>query len=429
MFGRRSAALRGSLAVPGDKSISHRALILAALGQGPGRIEGLNTGSDVVATASCLERLNVALELSEDKTEARVEGCGFAGLAEASDVLDAGNSGTTLRVLSGVVAAVPGHHVLTGDASLRARPMRRIVEPLRAMGAAIAGRRDGDLAPLAIVGGDLRGVDHRCSVASAQVKSAVLLAGLGAGGRTSVTEPQPSRDHTERMLRAAGVEVTIAGTTASVTGGATIGALERLVPGDISSAFFLIVAAALTPGSDLTIEDVGLNPTRTGALEVLRAMGADISWEVVGGEDDEPFGTVRVVAGTLRGTTVSGALVPRAIDEIPALAVAATQAEGPTRFSGIGELRVKESDRIAALAENLSRLGAKVEATEQELAIEGPTPLVGASVDSRGDHRIALCLAVAGTIARGDVRVAGWRSVDTSFPEFLDLLAEARGRR
>ena len=416
--------------MPGDKSISHRALILAALGDGTSRVTGLNTGADVDATRRCLTRLGVPLRRDlEADSEVVVEGSGWAGLTEAADVLDAGNSGTTLRTLAGVAAAIPALTVLTGDETLRRRPMLRIVEPLTEMGALIEGRAGGDLAPLAIRGGRLTGVKHDLKVASAQVKTALLFAGLGAEGRTEVIEPSPSRDHTERMLTALGAPLVTERGRVSVTRVDALPAADRRVPGDVSSALFLVVAALLVEGSDLEVREVGLNPTRIGALEILRAMGGDIGWEVTDEAGGEPTGTIRARASELVGARVDPSVVPRAIDEFPVVAIAASQAEGVTHISGAGELRVKESDRIETVATGLRTLGVEVETHGDGLSVHGPATLTRGEVDSRGDHRIALAFAVAGLLAGGDVRVKGWSAVDTSFPEFLDVLGKARGRR
>ena len=435
---RKERPLTGRVRVPGDKSISHRAVILSALAPGRSVLTNLNTGADVRATAAAVTALGAVCKIEEGDlvatrpggreamSRAVVEGCGFAGLHEPVDVIDVGNSGTTIRTLLGVCAAIPGLTVLTGDGSIRRRPMLRVVVPLRQMGATIDGRDHGEHAPLEVRGGPLTGIDHELPVASAQVKTALLLAGLAATGTTSVTEPAPSRDHTERMLGAAGADVRSDGSTVSVTGGAELKPLDRTIPGDVSSALFLVAAALLIPGSELTIEGVGLNPTRTAALDVMRAMGGDIE-TVVERDDDEPVGTITVRHSQLRGTEISGAVVPRLIDEIPILTVLATQAEGRTEIAGAQELRVKESDRIAVLAQGLTKLGARVEERSDGLAIDGPTSLSGGSVDSHNDHRIAMSFAVASLVGADNVTIGGWSSVATSFPEFLDLLGHARG--
>jgi 3-phosphoshikimate 1-carboxyvinyltransferase len=435
---RRERPLTGSLRVPGDKSISHRALIIAALAPGRSVITNLNTGADVRSTAAALGQLGTAVEIHEGDpirgkgddriSRAVVEGSGRAGLTEAETVIDVGNSGTSIRTLLGIAASMPGLTVLTGDASIRRRPMLRVVVPLRQMGAVIDGRNNGDLAPLSVRGADLTACDHELSIASAQVKTAILLAGLAAEGTTSVIEPGPSRDHTERMLAAAGADIHVDGRTVAVTGGVDLRPGDREVPGDVSSAMFLIAAALLVPDSDLTLENVGLNPTRTAALEVLESMGADIEVTPTGG-DDEPVGTIRARHSALRGTTIEGEIVPRLIDEIPVLAALATQAEGTTEIRGARELRVKESDRIAALATGLSTLGATVEERPDGLSLEGPVAISGGEVESHGDHRIAMSFAVVGLVAEANVKVRGWSCVDTSFPEFLDLLGEAQRSR
>lgn len=421
------AAISGTCVVPGDKSISHRALIFAALAEGRSCLAGLGTGQDVRSTAACLRSLGATIEWPEESADAVVTGPS-GGLSEATDVLDVGNSGTTIRTLLGVTAGIPGVSVLTGDASIRSRPMLRVVGPLREMGADIAGRSEGDLAPLVVTGGTLQGIDYNLRVASAQVKTALCLAGMAAEGTTRLAEPGPSRDHTERMLQARGVTLETAPGHLAVTGPQRPSALDGSVPGDISSAFFLIVAALLLPGSDLTITGVGLNPTRTAGLEVLRAMGADLDWSVEGSEGGEVLGTVTARHSELRGVVVDPALVPGLIDEVPALAVAATQADGETLITGAAELRVKESDRIAGLSEGLSAIGADVEALPDGLRVTGGSPLTGGAVSSLGDHRLAMSFAVAGMIAKDDVKVKGWSAVDTSFPGFVPLVRSLRSR-
>ncbi|HYI45744.1 MAG TPA: 3-phosphoshikimate 1-carboxyvinyltransferase [Actinomycetota bacterium] len=418
--------LGGSMTVPGDKSISHRALILGALAEGTSRIRGLNAGADVEATGRIVA--SVGATRAEKNGEVEVHGFGREGLKEPAEVLDCGNSGTTLRTMLGVVAAGDGSFTFTGDDSLRRRPMLRVVAPLRQMGARIDGRDHGNLAPLVVRAGSLSGIDFESPVASAQVKTALLLAGLRADGRTSVTEPGASRDHTERMLAAAGVPIECAGHTVTVDGGHLPAPIDLTVPGDVSAAAFFVAGALLVEGSDLTITDVGLNPTRVGLLEVFRSMGGlveTVEETVTGGE---PIGSIRAGAGALEGVRVAGEIVPRLIDEIPVLAVVATQAEGITEIADAGELRVKESDRIEALATGLTALGAKVEALPDGLVIEGPTPLRGGAVDSRGDHRIAMAFAIAGLLTEERVTVQGWSCVDTSFPGFLDALGSAMGR-
>lgn len=415
------------MTVPGDKSISQRALILAALATGPSSITGLGDGADVRTAARCLMQLGTEMS---GTPELQITPRAFT---EPDDVLDVGNSGTALRCLTGLCSGVPGiFTVLTGDRSIRSRPMLRVVAPLREMGAAIAGARHGDRAPLAVSGTRLRGIHRTIDVASAQVKTALLLAGLLADGSTEIVAPGPVRDHTERMLAALGGPVSISGTTTKVVGGWRPDGFRLHVPGDISSAMFLVGAALLVPRSELSIEGLGLNPTRTGALEVLRTMGADVHWEVTGEVLGEPVGTVtaRHTVG-LTGVEVSGTeLIPRLIDEVPLLAVVAAAASGTTTFRDATELRVKESDRIATLVGGLRRLGVEAEELPDGLAVTGSEQvLAGGTVEAHGDHRIAMAFAVAGLATAGKVRVEGWKAIETSFPTFLDLVARAQGRR
>ncbi|MGI8775422.1 MAG: 3-phosphoshikimate 1-carboxyvinyltransferase [Actinomycetota bacterium] len=421
--------IRGSVRLPGDKSISHRALICAAMAAGDSRLTGLGRGTDVGATTACLSRLGATLELSDDRSAARVSGVGERWFREPAQALDCGNSGTAMRLLAGVAASVEGLSILTGDESLARRPMGRVTDPLRAMGAAIDGRDGGRLPPLVVRGGRLTGINHRLRVPSAQVKSALILAGLRAEGRTTITEPLPSRDHTERMLTAAGVEVVTGEDSVAVIGGGRPEPMDLSIPGDISSAFFLIAAAVTVPRSDLEILDVGLNPGRIGGLEVLARMGAEITWAITGTTGGEPLGSVSARTSDLAGVEIPAAAVPGAIDELPMLAVLATQATGTTTIRGAAELRVKESDRIQAVTEGLRILGARVEETSDGMSISGPCRLTGGQVDAHGDHRVAMAFAVANLIAKGEVRIKGWSSVETSFPEFLDLLGRARGNR
>jgi 3-phosphoshikimate 1-carboxyvinyltransferase len=420
-------ALRGRVRVPGDKSISHRALILAALASGRSAIHGLNLGADVRATARIVEALGPAVRM--DGALVEVESLGRRRLREPEIVLDAGNSGTTLRMVLGVCAGIEGFSLLTGDASLRRRPMLRVVSPLRMMGARIDGRAGGDLAPLAVRGGGLTAIDFDSTIASAQVKTCVLLAGLFAEGRTSVTEPSLSRDHTERMLESGGAAVRRQGLTVAVDGGADIGPMEWHVPGDPSAAMFLAVAAALVPGSDIVVEGLDLNPTRTGGIDVLRRMGAHVEMEATGEVNGEPIGDLRVRASELRAITVGRDEVVACIDEIPALAVAAARAHGETVVTGASELRVKESDRISALVEGLRVLGVDAAELPDGFVVRGPAELGGGTVESLGDHRIAMAFAVAGLVAREVVTVLDRGCVETSFPGFDEVLASARGGR
>lgn len=418
--GRHAAPLLGEVTLTGDKSVSHRALILAALATGPSRVRGLNDGLDVAATAACLRALGVAIG-SLTNPEVIIEPPP-RGLHEPAHELDAGNSGSTLRMLLGVLAGLDGRAVVTGDDSLRRRPMGRVVIPLRRMGAHIDGRRGGDLAPLTVRGARLHGIDLVTEVASAQVKTALLLAGLTAEGTTSVTEPHGSRDHTELMLAAAGVELDRRGTTVAVRGGQRPQAATWVVPHDLSGALFPLTAAVLVPGSDVAATGVGLNPTRRGALDALGRMGANITVTVEGYACGEPVGCVRAVASRLIATTIHAPEVPGLVDELPLLAVAATQAEGRTEIRGAGELRLKESDRIAALVAGVNALGGAAEELADGLVVRGPTPLRGGVVSSAGDHRIAMAFAIAALTASDPVLIEGWSGVATSWPGFLDAL-------
>jgi 3-phosphoshikimate 1-carboxyvinyltransferase len=415
---RRRGPLRGAIEVPGDKSISHRSLLFGALATGETRVTGILDAEDVHSTRQAVERLGAAV---------RREGAELVvtppeRLREPDDVIDCGNSGTSLRLLAGVLSGVPGLSVLTGDASLRRRPVRRVVEPLRLMGANLSAR-DGDrVPPLVVRGGPLRGFAHRLAVASAQVKSAILLAGLFAEGETSVTEPERSRDHTERMLAGMGVPVRVDGLTVTVGPSRPRGGRVD-VPGDISSAAFFLCAAAALPGSQVTVRGLGVNPTRTGLLDVLRAMGAGVSLAAERTLAGEPRADVTVRAGELRAAEIAGAIIPRLIDELPVVMVMATQARGRTVIRDAKELRVKESDRLAAMGETLARAGARIELFEDGCAIDGPTPLRGVAVQTRLDHRIAMSMAVAQLFAGGEEVVLDDVScVATSFPSFFELL-------
>jgi 3-phosphoshikimate 1-carboxyvinyltransferase len=424
---RREGPLRGALSVPGDKSISHRSLLFGALSTGETRVTGLLDAEDVHSTRKAVEALGASVRTEGGEVVVTPP----EQLREPGDVIDCGNSGTSLRLLTGVLSGVPGLSVLTGDASLRKRPVRRVIEPLRKMGASLSAR-DGDrLPPVVVRGGSLRGARHVLEVASAQVKSACLLAGLFAEGETSVTEPERSRDHTERMLRGMGVPVRVDGLTVAVGPSRPRGGRVD-VPGDISSAAFFLCGAAGLPGSEVTVRGLGTNPTRTGLLDVLAAMGAKLELanerEVAG----EPRADVTVRAAELRGTEIRGAIIPRLIDELPVVMVLATQAKGRTVIRDAKELRVKESDRLAAMGETLAAAGAKIELFEDGCAIEGGTPLHGVTVRTRLDHRIAMSMAVAQLFTRGEeVVLDDVACVATSFPSFFDLLdgLAAGGRR
>jgi 3-phosphoshikimate 1-carboxyvinyltransferase len=409
--------------VPGDKSISHRTLLLGCLADGASHIDGFLPSADCLATLGCVRALGIQVE-TDDPTSLTIHGRGLQGLRRPQGPLDCVRSGTTMRLLAGIVAgrAFEGAGVtLTGDPQLRGRPMERIARPLRRMGAVIE-TTDGH-APLTILGRTLHGADHSLPVASAQVKSAILLAALYAEGPTTVRQPGPARDHTELMLHAMGADISVAGLTVTLRPGAgPLRPLSLTVPGDISSASFALVAGLLVPGAELTVERVGVNPTRTGLLDVLTAMGARIALENPRLEGGEPVADVRVSASRLRSAEISGHTVVRMIDEFPLLAVVATQAEGVTTVRDAAELRVKETDRIAVIASELTKMGGRIVPQPDGFVVAGPTPLRGAVVDSHGDHRIAMALAVAGLLAHGETVVENADCIADSFPGFVETM-------
>jgi 3-phosphoshikimate 1-carboxyvinyltransferase len=416
---RPAGPLRGEIAVPGDKSISHRAIMLAALAEGTSRIEGFLEGEDTRATAAIFAQLGVRIE-TPSASQRLVHGVGLHGLEPASGVLDCGNAGTGMRLLAGVLCGQRFDSVLAGDASLSRRPMRRVIDPLAAMGAQIAAE-EGGLPPLRIGGGaSLRGINYSAPVASAQVKSAVLLAALYARGETEVRELHPTRDYTERMLGAFGWPIRFEPGRACLSGGHRLRATDVVVPADFSSAAFFIVAATLVPGADIVLPAVGLNPRRTGLLAALRLMGADIRETNPREQGGERVADLEVRHARLRGVEIPVELVPDMIDEFPILFVAAAVAAGTTTIRGAAELRVKESDRIAVMARGLEELGIRVEENTEGAVIHGGS-LQGGLVDSAGDHRCAMSFAVAGLVARDVVRTADCANVTTSFPGFVDL--------
>jgi 3-phosphoshikimate 1-carboxyvinyltransferase len=431
---RPAARLRGELRVPGDKSISHRALILATLATGQSRIAGAGDGADVRSTAGIMAALGADVERIGDDgrtVEYRVVSPGADGLRGPAGPLDCGNSGTSLRLIAGMLAGLPLTAVLDGDDSLRRRPVARIIEPLRSMGAVLQARDDDSHPPLTVVGATpLRPIDYRTPVPSAQVKSAILLAGLRAEGRTTVREAIATRDHTERMLRARGISVerhdgrdSVAWT---VEGGRTVRAIDEQVPGDVSAAAFWLVAGAIHPDAELTVRGVGVNPTRRAVLDILRAMGAAVDERAGGNRPDdgigEPIADLTVRSSELRAVELGPAEVAASIDEIPLLCLAATQARGITVIRGAGELRHKESDRIVGIAAGLEALGARVEVDGDNLQIHGGSPLRGAPTDSLDDHRLAMTFAIAGLIADGETTVSGPGSAGTSYPGFFGEL-------
>jgi 3-phosphoshikimate 1-carboxyvinyltransferase len=410
--------LQGRLRLPGCKGISHRALLFAAIAEGRSTIRGLAEGADVRATAACLDALGVRVKESGDVHTVR--GSGLGGLREPTTVLDCGNSGSTMRMLAGVLAGRDFLSVLVGDESLSTRPMRRVLEPLAAMGASVDGRDGGRLAPITVRGGDLRGVRHDLATASGQVKTALVLAGLQATGTTEIVEPAASRDHTERMLGALGVALERPDDrTVRVTAGEPR-PFELAVPGDPSSAAFFVVAACVVPGSDLTLEGVSLNPARIRYVDILRSMGASVAVIPTGDEIGEPVGDLRVTAAPLHGADIAGD--ESIIDELPVLAVAAAFADGITTIHDAAELAVKESNRIATMEQELTQLGVGVEPRPDGLVIRGGRP-VGASLKSHGDHRIAMAAAVAGLGATGETTVRGFGATAVSYPGFAADLA------
>ena len=414
--------LRGDLRVPGDKSISHRAVMLASIAEGTSRIRGFLLGEDSLDTLRAFRQMGVEIERDGDRLTVR--GRGKSGLRAPASDLYLGNSGTAMRLLLGLLAGQRFDSRLTGDASLSSRPMARVIEPLRSMGARIESA-GGDRAPLQVHGrGDLQAIDYAMPIASAQVKSCLLLAGLYARGEMRIREPAPSRDHSERMLQAFGCEVGLADGAIAMPGGQALAATDIDVPADISSAAFLMVAASIAPDSDLSLRQVGVNPTRTGVIEILQRMGADIELSNRRDLGAEPVADIRVRSAPLRGIDIPAELVPLAIDEFPVLFVAAACAEGRTRLTGAAELRVTESDRIQTMADGLATLGVAARPRADGIEIE-PGELAGGRVDSRGDHRIAMAFAVASTRATGTIEIRDCANVDTSFPGFVELARDA----
>ncbi|AWH37631.1 3-phosphoshikimate 1-carboxyvinyltransferase [Stenotrophomonas sp. ZAC14D1_NAIMI4_6] len=422
---RKGQPLQGSLTIPGDKSVSHRSVMFAALADGTSHIEGFLEGEDTRATARIFSQLGVRIE-TPSASQRVVHGVGIDGLQAPSAPLDCGNAGTGMRLLAGLLAGQAFDCTLVGDESLSGRPMRRVTGPLAQMGAKIDTESDGT-PPLHVHGGQsLQGIDFASPVASAQVKSAVLLAGLYAQGETSVLEPHPTRDYTERMLSAFGVDIEFSPGKARLHGGQRLRATDIVVPADFSSAAFFLVAASIIPGSELRLKQVGLNPRRTGLLHALRLMGADITEENPAEQGGEPVADLVVRYAPLKGARIPEALVPDMIDEFPALFVAAAAAEGQTVVTGAAELRVKESDRLAAMATGLRALGMQVDETEDGATLHGGVTLGSGTIESHGDHRIAMAFAIAGQISGGEVRINDIANVATSFPDF-DGLARSAG--
>lgn len=424
MLFTRQTSLNGELTVPGDKSISHRTIMLGALAEGTTEVHGFLQGADCLSSIACFQSMGIEIENRQEVV--RIHGKGLHGLQAPADVLDVGNSGTTTRLMSGILAAQPFTCTINGDASIQKRPMGRIITPLSQMGADITSLTGNGCAPLCIQGRPLTGIHYDSPVASAQVKSAILLAGLYAEGETSVTEPYVSRNHTELMLETFGGVICCNGCTAAVQPVPRLEAQNVSVPGDISSAAYFIAAGLITPHSCITIRNVGTNPTRDGILEVCKAMGAHIQIEPVSGRVGEPVADITVRTSLLTGTVVEGSLIPRLIDEIPIIAILACFAEGTTIIKDAQELKVKESNRIDVMVKNLTAMGADIEATDDGMIIHGGTPLHGAVIDSKLDHRIAMSFAIAGINADGETAIDGGECVTISYPDFyrdLSLLS------
>ena len=416
---KKQANLRGTLTVPGDKSISHRAVMFGSLAKGTTRISHFLEGADCLSTIACFRKMGIDIE--RNASEIMVHGKGLHGLSAPDSILDVGNSGTTTRLISGILAGQNFISELDGDDSIRTRPMKRIMTPLTSMGADIVSKQDNGCVPLVIRGKTLHGIHYDSPVASAQVKSCVLLAGMYADGVTSVTEPFLSRNHTEIMLNYFGAKVTSEGTTASIVPEPTLNGREIQVPGDISSAAYFIAAGLLTPGSEILLKNVGINPTRAGILKVCMDMGADITL-LNESTEGEPTADLLIRTSSLKGTTIEGGIIPTLIDEIPMIAVMAAFADGTTVIRDARELKVKESDRITVMVDNLKRMGADIEGTEDGMIIHGGRPLHGATIDSHLDHRVAMSFAVAGTICDGTVDILNGDCVKISYPEFYNDL-------
>ena len=410
--------LRGEITVPGDKSISHRAVMLGALANGTTHITGFLMGEDCLSTIDCFRKMGVEINITDD--EVIVEGVGLHGLEAPSEALYTGNSGTTTRLLCGILAGQPFTVTMSGDPSIQKRPMGRVMKPLREMGASIEGKND-NFCPLTLFPSELHGIEYRLPVASAQLKSAILLAGLYAEGQTTVIEPAPSRDHTERMFRALGVEIETNGNTITLDPPEDLHAVDIAVPGDISSAAFFLAAGLMIPHSELLIKNVGINPTRDGMIHVCRAMGGDLTLLNVR-MTGEPVADILVRTSSLHGTDIHGDIIPTLIDELPMIAAMACFAEGDTIIRDAAELKVKESNRIAVMAENLSAMGADVEETVDGMIIHGGKPLHGATIDSHLDHRIAMTFAITAALAEGETEILGAECVNISYPDFYQDL-------
>lgn len=419
----KCSGLRGEVTIPGDKSVSHRSVMFGSIAKGTTEIQNFLQGADCLSTISCFRSMGVDIENNGDRVI--VHGNGLRGLKEPKSVLDCGNSGTTTRLISGILSAQDFCVTLTGDASIQKRPMKRIITPLSMMGANIQSLNDNGCAPLKITGSPLHGIHYQSPVASAQVKSAVLLAGLYADGETKVTEPNISRNHTELMLSCFGADVHTENTTAVIQPAKELFGQKIIVPGDISSAAFFIAAGLMIPNSEILIRNVGINPTRDGMIHVCQEMGADITLMNVH-TDGEPTADILVRSSNLKGTVISGAIIPTLIDELPMIAAMACFADGETIIKDAAELKVKESNRIAVMTENLKAMGADAEETEDGMIIRGGKPLHGAVIDSKLDHRIAMTFAVVGSCADGETEILGAECVNISYPQFYEDLKKLK---
>ena len=409
--------LNGKITIPGDKSISHRSVMFGSIAYGETKVTNFLPGEDCLSTISCFRKLSVTID--ETDNQLRIIGKGFEGLTEPTEVLDVGNSGTTIRLLMGILAGRPFFSSLVGDESIGKRPMTRVTNPLSEIGARIDGRKDGSFTPISIRGGGLKPVNYHLPVASAQVKSALILAGLQAEGQSIIIEPEETRDHTERMIKKFGGEIHKDNQNIMVKGGQKLTATSIHVPGDISSAAFFLVAGAVIPDSEIVLKNVGLNPTRTGIIEVMKKMGADL--EIVQNEETsfEPFGDLIIKTSSLKGTVIEGDLIPKLIDEIPIIALLATQAEGTTIIKDAEELKVKETNRIDTVVNELKKLGARIEATEDGMIIYGKSVLSGGTVSSHGDHRIGMMLAIAALLCENEAELVNPEAISVSYPNFF----------
>ncbi|PYF02830.1 3-phosphoshikimate 1-carboxyvinyltransferase [Ureibacillus chungkukjangi] len=416
----KNASLKGTITVPGDKSISHRSVMFGSIAQGKTTVSGFLLGEDCLSTIDCFRKLGVDIHV--EGTNVTILSPGMDNWEEPKEVLYTGNSGTTTRLMLGILSGSNIHTVMTGDASIGKRPMRRVTDPLRLMGAKIAGRENGQFTPLAIKGTKVKAIDYTMPVASAQVKSAILLAGLRAEGTTIVREKEVSRDHTERMLQQFGAKVEVKSGVVSFEGGQLLQATHVNVPGDISSAAFFLVAGAIVPESSIVMKNVGVNPTRAGIIEVLEKMGADLLIEVDDANAAEPTASLTIQTSKLKATTIEGDIIPRLIDEIPIIALLATQAEGTTIIRDAEELKVKETDRITAVVTELQKLGANIEATEDGMIIHGSTKLHGGNLQSYGDHRIGMMSAIAALISSSPIEIDDTDCIAVSYPTFFDDL-------